>query len=259
MRDTGAAPTTVPALQVSYHSYRLAREADPDGPMGGYTRLLTMGHADNVAHLVPTVVVDGLPGSIDPELAYPHLRRCEPWCRWCCTPCRLAPGSAGLGRSSCPSGRAVSGHGRYRAYYQRLANRCWPRYRLDTRRAWALSQWLVRVHVPEEFVFIVDTDHIFLRQPPLPETPLTIDVWPLRHLDCRDAAVMSHCTNPEYNPRGIKPESIPRVRATCTGARATLCRVKLERDSTCCAAELPPSPQGQHARTAAGVHRRPQQ
>lgn len=55
---------TIP-LQVNYHSYKRLKAEFPDGPLGGFTRLMHSSRPDDVLHLVPTIVVDHLPDGLD--------------------------------------------------------------------------------------------------------------------------------------------------------------------------------------------------
>jgi hypothetical protein len=64
-------------LQSNYYSYQKVKAADPDGPMGGYTRLLHFGQHDDMMHIIPTVVFDQLPSKHDPHLNYKPMHRCD--------------------------------------------------------------------------------------------------------------------------------------------------------------------------------------
>lgn len=62
-------------MQVNYHSYLQMKAQHPDSALGGYTRILHCSQADDIMHLVPTVVVEHLPIGIDRGYGPMH----RPW------------------------------------------------------------------------------------------------------------------------------------------------------------------------------------
>lgn len=51
--------------RVMYYWFKKAREARPDVEMGGFTRILHSGRADNLMDEIPTFVADPLPNGMD--------------------------------------------------------------------------------------------------------------------------------------------------------------------------------------------------
>ncbi|XP_074582835.1 hydroxyproline O-arabinosyltransferase 1-like [Curcuma longa] len=51
--------------RVMYYWFKKAREARPDAEMGGFTRILHSGRADNLVDEIPTFVADPLPNGMD--------------------------------------------------------------------------------------------------------------------------------------------------------------------------------------------------
>ena len=65
-------------MQASFATYRKVKRSDPNGAMGGYTRLLAMGFSDDLMHIIPSIVIDNLPPRIDPDVKYRPMRRQVP-------------------------------------------------------------------------------------------------------------------------------------------------------------------------------------
>lgn len=67
--------------QLCYYWYNQAKRRHPDSPMGGFTRILHSGREDDLAALIPTVIVDLLPRRFAtvvkaaPSLERPHAVR----------------------------------------------------------------------------------------------------------------------------------------------------------------------------------------
>jgi hypothetical protein len=51
--------------RVCHYWYKKMKDAHPDSAMGGFTRLLHTGKADDFMHEIPTVVVDALPAEME--------------------------------------------------------------------------------------------------------------------------------------------------------------------------------------------------
>ena len=62
-------------LQANYHTYKRAKAADPNGPMGGYTRVLHADAPDRLMHFIPTVLVRQQP---DTEIFH-YAPMMRPW------------------------------------------------------------------------------------------------------------------------------------------------------------------------------------
>jgi hypothetical protein len=141
--------------QVNYYWYKRIKAEHPDGPVGGYTRVLHCGRPDDICHLVPTLVVDPLPFGIDRGYAPMH-------------------------------------------------------------RPWALSQFLSRMHIPEDYIMMMEPDHILVSPPPLLATPFAPAAYPFGYVDCLWKDNVAHCKKPAFNERQVPLERIAHVRAACT-------------------------------------------
>ena len=62
-------------MQVNYYSYLQMKAQHPNSGLGGYTRILHSSQADDIMHLVPTLVVEHLPLGIDRGYGPMH----RPW------------------------------------------------------------------------------------------------------------------------------------------------------------------------------------
>jgi hypothetical protein len=138
------------AVQVNYHTYRKVKAVDSGGSFGGYTRVLHCAHADDVMHLVPTLVVTPLPRGLDRGYGPMH-------------------------------------------------------------RPWALSQWLVRMAIPEDFILMTEPDHIFVAAPPLAATAATPAAASFWYVDCSIKMNKAHCDKREFNERGVAARAVPTV------------------------------------------------
>lgn len=137
-------------VQVNYYSYLKVKAENPDSALGGYTRILHCSQADDIMHLVPTLVVEHLPPGLDRGYGPMH-------------------------------------------------------------RPWAFSQWLSRMHIPEEYIFMSEPDHVFVSAPPLVATPSIPAAFPFFYVDCKAPQWKPQCENPSFNPRRVPVEKVPRV------------------------------------------------
>ena len=80
-------------VQICYYWYKEARRKHPDSDLGGFTRLLHTGAADNLMDVIPTVVVDPLP----PDVVSARRWRAHPSSLSHPSPCRM---SLGIGANS---------------------------------------------------------------------------------------------------------------------------------------------------------------
>ena len=139
-------------LQANYHTYKRAKAADPDGPMGGYTRVLHADAPDRLMHFIPTVRVRQLPAAA--QLDYEPMKR-----------------------------------------------------------PWALCQFLARVKIPEDYIFMTEPDHLFVRAPPLDAQLGRAMVFPFEYAKCsKNAEVTEQCSRREFNEKGVPPDKVPGVR-----------------------------------------------
>ena len=153
-------------MQANYHTYKRIKAADPDGPMGGYTRVLHAARPDSLMHFLPTLRVRPLPKAVLQE--YPPMMR-----------------------------------------------------------PWALCQFLSRVKIPEEYIFMTEPDHLFVRAPPLDAQAGRALVFPFGYAQCAVSKFAEQCSRREFNERGVPPDQVPGVRhtrlSTCSPELAWCC------------------------------------
>lgn len=113
--------------------------------------MLHAGRADDVMHLVPTIIVKRLPPGVD--------------------------------RGYAPMNRP-----------------------------WALSQFLSRVSIAEEFILMTEPDHVFVGAPPLEATLTSPAAFPFWYVDCALPQWAPQCSRPEFNERGVPGDHVPKVR-----------------------------------------------
>jgi len=66
-------------IQVVYYHYQKLKVADPDGPMGGFTRILHSNTTDSLMDIIPTVRVDELDPSVFVDMGYYYAPLNRPW------------------------------------------------------------------------------------------------------------------------------------------------------------------------------------
>jgi hypothetical protein len=88
-------------------------------------------------------------------------------------------------------------------------------------RPWAFSQWLSRAHIPEEFIFMAEPDHVFLAQPPLVATAESPAAYPFWYVDCRQPQYKKHCIT--FLKQGVSVDHVPTVRCICI---LNMCQIK---------------------------------
>jgi hypothetical protein len=79
-------------------------------------------------------------------------------------------------------------------------------------RPWAFSQWLSRVHIPEDYILMLEPDHILVSPPSLVASPTVPAVFPFFYVDCTADHWRPHCSNPLFNERHIPVDQVPKVR-----------------------------------------------
>eukprot|EP00892_Ulva_mutabilis_P006047 jgi/Ulvmu1/3814/UM018_0025.1 len=89
-------------------------------------------------------------------------------------------------------------------------------------RPWAFTQWLARMHVPEQFILMTEPDHILFSPPPLLATPTRPAAFPFVYVDCKAHKWRPHCEDVRFNPNKVPVESIYPVRC-CLDVPAFRC------------------------------------
>ena len=75
-------------------------------------------------------------------------------------------------------------------------------------RPWALTQWLARAPIAEDFVLMTEPDHVFIAAPPLTATLAAPSAAPFWYVDCAAAKYRQHCENATLNAGGVAPEDV---------------------------------------------------
>lgn len=78
-------------------------------------------------------------------------------------------------------------------------------------RPWAFTQWLARMHVPEQYILMTEPDHILVSPPPLLATPTRPVGYFFEYVDCKAPRWRPHCEDVRFNERRIPVESIYQV------------------------------------------------
>lgn len=79
-------------------------------------------------------------------------------------------------------------------------------------RPWAFTQWLARMHVPEQYIFMTEPDHIMVSPPPLLATPRRPVGYSFAYVDCTNTKWRPHCGDIRFNEHNVPLESIYPVR-----------------------------------------------
>lgn len=80
-------------------------------------------------------------------------------------------------------------------------------------RPWAFTQWLARMHVPEQYILMTEPDYIFISPPPLLATPTQPAAFPFPYVDCKLQKWRGQCEDVRFNENRIPVDSIYPVRA----------------------------------------------